>query len=95
MPGDISGDGADDVVARRPERGLWLFPGDGRGRFLRATRIGVGWKGFSTLLGPGDVNGDLIVDLVARSADGSSGSMPVPAAAAFATASGSAPGGTR
>ncbi len=71
MPGDISGDGADDVVARRPNGELWLFPGDGRGRFLRASRIGVGWQGFSTLLGPGDVNGDLIVDLVARSADGS------------------------
>ena len=51
MPGDISGDGADDVVARRSNGELWLFPGDGRGRFLSATRIGVGWAGFSPYWG--------------------------------------------
>ena len=70
-PGDLNGDGADDVVARSGNGELWLYPGDGRGAFLRATRIGSGWHGFSTLLGPGDVNGDLIVDLLARSVDGS------------------------
>jgi N-acetylmuramoyl-L-alanine amidase/FG-GAP-like repeat len=70
LPGDLDGDGADDVVARRPNGELWLYRGDGSGGLLRATQIGVGWQGFATLLGPGDIDGDLIVDLLGQAPDG-------------------------
>ena len=71
MPGDLNGDGADDIVARSPNGELWLYPGDGQGGFRQAIRVGTGWENVSTLLGPGDVNGDLVVDLIAQSIDGS------------------------
>ena len=69
-PGDFNGDGTVDVLARRADNAqLWLYPGNGRGGWLRPVRVGVGWGGFDALLGPGDFNGDRTVDVLARRAD--------------------------
>ena len=65
--GDFTGDQRVDVIARRSSDGaLLLYPGNGTGGWGTATRIGSGWNVMSSLLGPGDVNGDGRVDLVAR-----------------------------
>jgi hypothetical protein len=71
--GDLSGDGVPDVLARQASTGsLWLYRGTARGSLARGTRVGSGWNGFDTLLGPGDVDGDGRADLLARKvADGS------------------------
>lgn len=45
---DFDGDGVTDIVARERSNGdLRLYPGDGRGSFKSARRIGVGWNMFS------------------------------------------------
>src|SRR5690606_37061785 len=44
-PGDITGDGRADVLARQASTGeLWLYPGDGRGGWLPRIKVGVGWQ---------------------------------------------------
>jgi hypothetical protein len=66
-PGDMNGDGAADVLAREAATGyLWLYPGSGRGGWLARQRIGSGWNSFNALVGPGDLNGDRVPDVVAR-----------------------------
>ena len=70
--GDFNGDRYPDVLAREAATGyLWLYPGNGAGTFKARIRVGSGWNGFNLLLGPGDVNGDGNVDVLARrSSDG-------------------------
>ncbi|MGZ4507018.1 MAG: FG-GAP-like repeat-containing protein [Blastococcus sp.] len=64
--GDVTGDGAQDVVAREEATGvLWLYPGNGRGGWLPRVRIGTGWNVMRMLFGPGDVTGDQRPDLIA------------------------------
>jgi peptidoglycan-N-acetylglucosamine deacetylase len=64
---DFNGDGKTDLVARETATGaLWLYPGNGRGGFGTATRIGRGWNVMDAIVGPGDFNGDGKTDLVAR-----------------------------
>ena len=65
--GDFSGDGYGDVIARAPATGLlWMYPGNGRGGWLAPRVIGNGWNGFDSIVGPGDMNGDQKVDVLAR-----------------------------
>ena len=68
--GDFSGDAKGDVLARRPDGSLWLYPGTGSGTFFSGVRIGTGWQGFTSLLSPGDFSGDGVPDVLARKADG-------------------------
>jgi peptidoglycan/xylan/chitin deacetylase (PgdA/CDA1 family) len=57
-PGDFSGDGNVDVLAR-DGGALWLYRGNGSGRWLSPPlKIGTGWDGMTAILGPGDFSGD-------------------------------------
>ena len=63
--GDWNGDGTADIIARnRNTAELWLYPGDGHGSFLDATRIGVGWNDMQTIVAAGDWDGDGKPDII-------------------------------
>lgn len=69
-PGDLTGDGRADVIARETSTGyLFLYESGGAGVFKARVQIGKGWKGY-TLAGAGDLNGDGEGDLLARDAAG-------------------------
>ncbi len=71
-PGDWTGDGKADILARTREGALLLYRGNGAGGFLtgKAEAIGSGWAPFTALLAPGDWSGDGKADLLARGEDG-------------------------
>jgi hypothetical protein len=71
-PGDWSGDGRPDLLARTVAGVLLMYRGNGRGGFLtgRAERIGSGWQGFTALFAGGDFSGDGRADILARDAGG-------------------------
>jgi hypothetical protein len=71
-PGDFSGDGKPDVIARHPDGRLLLYRGNGAGGWATGSAevIGNGWQGFTALLAPGDFSGDGKPDVIARQADG-------------------------
>ncbi|WP_371652265.1 MULTISPECIES: N-acetylmuramoyl-L-alanine amidase [unclassified Streptomyces] len=70
--GDLNRDGKADLVARDGSGVLWFYKGTGTPTAPYAPRIqiGGGWQGYNTLLGPSDLNGDGIPDLVARDGSG-------------------------
>jgi hypothetical protein len=70
-PGDFTGDGTADVLAREASTGyLWLYPGNGTGGWKARVRVGTGWNGLSRIMSPGDLNGDRTADVVARDSSG-------------------------
>jgi hypothetical protein len=70
-PGDFTGDGRGDVLARKPDGTLWLYAGNGRGGWAAAgTKMGGGWQAFSQALPGGDRNGDGAADVLALRPDG-------------------------
>jgi hypothetical protein len=73
-PGDLNGDGPQDVLARERSTGyLWLYRGNGRAGWLPRIRVSTGWNTLDRIIGPGDFNGDQRVDVIARGA--SSGNL--------------------
>jgi len=69
--GDFSGDGYVDLLARDTAGLLWMYRGNGSGRFISGrTQIGHGWGGMTALIGVGDFSGDGYVDLLARDTAG-------------------------
>ena len=86
--GDLDSDGRRDLVARRTSEGsLWLYPGRGDGGFGAARQIGTGWSTMDAVVGSGDWNGDLTMDVIARkSTDGSLWLYPGTGTGAFGAA---------
>ncbi|MET7860707.1 FG-GAP-like repeat-containing protein [Streptomyces sp. NPDC005318] len=69
-PGDLTGDGRADLLARETSTGyLYLYESKGAGVFKSRVKIGTGWKGY-LLAGAGDLNGDGKGDLLARDSAG-------------------------
>ncbi|MFD7867929.1 FG-GAP-like repeat-containing protein [Streptomyces sp. NPDC059783] len=65
-PGDLTGDGRADLIARETSTGLlFLYESKGGGAFKSRVQIGKGWKGY-LIVGAGDLNGDGKGDLLAR-----------------------------
>ncbi len=68
--GDLSRDGRSDLLAVEKSTGkLWLYPGTTTGGLGARKLVGTGgWNSMNALAGPGDMNGDGRVDLIAREA---------------------------
>ncbi|MEU2245998.1 FG-GAP-like repeat-containing protein [Streptomyces sp. NPDC019224] len=64
-PGDMSGDGRADLLARTPTGDLYFYRGKGNGLFEPRVKIGYGWQKY-LLAGMGDMDGDGKGDLLAR-----------------------------
>ncbi|MFF3839824.1 FG-GAP repeat domain-containing protein [Streptomyces sp. NPDC001930] len=69
-PGDLTGDGRTDLLARTPGGELFLYADDGKGAFKTRARVGGGWQTFNMVVGVGDLNGDKAGDLLARDTAG-------------------------
>jgi hypothetical protein len=69
--GDWNRDGKGDVVTREASGDrLVLRPGLGNGQFAAGVTMSDGWKSFANIVPVGDVTGDRIPDLIARTATG-------------------------
>lgn len=71
FPGDWDRNGFHDLMLRRADGTLWLYPVTGSGpRFGTPRQIGHGWGTFDVVLGGVDWNRDGNPDLIARRSDG-------------------------
>jgi hypothetical protein len=68
--GDFNGDGKGDIMARRTNGTLWLYPTTGASRWLAPRQIGTGWQGMTAIFSPGDFDGNGTPDVLARSSTG-------------------------
>ncbi|RRR79488.1 VCBS repeat-containing protein [Streptomyces sp. RP5T] len=69
-PGDVSGDGRPDLIARGASTGtVYLYTGTSTGKLSARVKLYDNWKGYKKIVGAGDLNGDGRGDLLAQ--DGS------------------------
>ncbi|SEE46064.1 Repeat domain-containing protein [Streptomyces sp. 2131.1] len=70
-PGDLSGDGKADLLARDAKGDLYLYEGNGLGTaFAPRAKVGYGYDTYTKIVGGGDLSGDGIADVVAVAKDG-------------------------
>ncbi|WP_406438597.1 VCBS repeat-containing protein [Streptomyces sp. NBC_00631] len=66
-PGDISGDGRPDLIARNSATGaVYLYKGTSTGKLSARVKLYADWKTYKKIAGVGDLTGDGIGDLVAQ-----------------------------
>ncbi|WP_030216721.1 FG-GAP-like repeat-containing protein [Streptomyces bikiniensis] len=70
-PGDLTGDGKGDLLARDRSGVLYLYAGNGAGTaFGGRIKVGPGWGSYDKLVGAGDYTGDGRTDLLATTPGG-------------------------
>ncbi len=66
-PGDISGDGRPDLIARAASSGtVYLYKGTSTGKLAARVKLYADWKTYKKVVGVGDLNGDGVGDLLAQ-----------------------------
>ncbi|MCX4699637.1 VCBS repeat-containing protein [Streptomyces sp. NBC_01373] len=66
-PGDVSGDGRPDLIARNASTGtVYLYKGTSTGKLSARVKLYDNWKTYKKIVGVGDLNGDGTGDLLAQ-----------------------------
>jgi hypothetical protein len=66
-PGDVSGDGRPDLLARNSSTGaVYLYKGTSDGKLASRVKLYDNWKGYKKIVGTGDITGDGKADLLAQ-----------------------------